>query len=178
MNFSEYQAFTVTTAKYPTDYDPKNFGGLLTALSAAGIICERTKKTLRDKEGKVTEETREVISRQVQRAGEGFTDFSRQIATEISANRGAGTGNTVLGAALYPLLGLFGETGELLDKIIQSPEAKDAIMKEMGDVLYYISELARQLDLNLDEIAVTNKEKLTQRKEKGLIHGEGDNRGE
>jgi NTP pyrophosphatase (non-canonical NTP hydrolase) len=48
--------------------------------------------------------------------------------------------------------------------------------KELGDVLWYISALARDLDIDLDTIAQMNLQKLKDRQERNQIQGSGDNR--
>ena len=87
---------------------------------------------------------------------------------------------------IYPTIGLCGETGEVAEKIKKwirdadrkpmTQETLDLIKKELGDVLWYVAALARDLGLTLDEIARHNVEKLHDRKERGLVHGEGDER--
>ena len=64
------------------------------------------------------------------------------------------------------------ETFELCDALMKR-DYKD-IKKELGDVLWYISTLATELGLDLDEIASGNLAKLAARKEAGKIHGSGD----
>ncbi len=86
---------------------------------------------------------------------------------------------------VYPTLGLTGETGEIAEKIkkvlrdkggVIDEEAKLLIAKELGDVLWYLSQLATELSLSLDEVATANLEKLTSRQERGRLQGDGDNR--
>lgn len=86
---------------------------------------------------------------------------------------------------VYPALGLAGETGEVCEKVkkvlrdsggVFSEEKKAEIKKELGDVLWYISNLASDLDLKLEDIARANLEKLLSRKERGVLQGSGDNR--
>ena len=86
---------------------------------------------------------------------------------------------------VYPTLGLAGESGEVVEKIkkiirdkngVIDENAKLEIMKEMGDVLWYLSQLATELNLSLDEIADGNLKKLFSRKERNKLHGNGDNR--
>lgn len=87
---------------------------------------------------------------------------------------------------IYPTLGLCGESGEIAEKIkkwIRDDEAKELtdeqlllLKKELGDVLWYISNLAFDLNLKLDDIAELNIEKLFLRKINGTIQGSGDNR--
>lgn len=86
---------------------------------------------------------------------------------------------------IYPTLGLAGEAGEVADKIKKVirddggqilPEKKKELVGELGDVLWYVSQLATELGLSLDEIAEKNIEKLYSRMERGKLHGSGDNR--
>jgi NTP pyrophosphatase (non-canonical NTP hydrolase) len=86
---------------------------------------------------------------------------------------------------IYPALGLGGESGEVLEhikKILRddkrqiTPERQQKLKKELGDVLWYLSNLAYDLALNLDDIATTNILKLQKRKEQNQVHGEGSDR--
>lgn len=47
---------------------------------------------------------------------------------------------------------------------------------EIGDLLFYIFKLCHHYDMNIDEIVALNKEKLKDRKERNVIHSEGDYR--
>ena len=85
----------------------------------------------------------------------------------------------------YPALGLAGEAGEVAEhakKAIRddggsiSPERRAAMSKELGDVLWYVAQLASELELNLDEIAQANLEKLLSRQRRGVLSGSGDER--
>lgn len=82
-------------------------------------------------------------------------------------------------------LGLAGEAGETCDKIkkvyrdksgVFKAEEREAIAKELGDVLWYVTRLAACLGFGLDEIADMNVKKLADRAERGTIKGSGDNR--
>jgi len=86
---------------------------------------------------------------------------------------------------VYPTLGLAGESGEIAEKIkkvirdkegVVDDETRDLIKKELGDVLWYISQIASELDLSLEDVARGNIEKLLSRLERGKIGGSGDNR--
>ena len=86
---------------------------------------------------------------------------------------------------LEKILGITGEAGETADKfkkIIRdkdgkmSAEDKKAIIKELGDVLWYVAGIARYLDTPLSEVAEVNVQKLEDRKARNTLHGEGDNR--
>ena len=86
---------------------------------------------------------------------------------------------------IYPTLGLVNEAGEVAGKIKKvfrdkegqiNSETRDALKAELGDVLWYMAQVATELDLTLDEIAEYNIEKLYSRLERGKIKGDGDNR--
>jgi len=86
---------------------------------------------------------------------------------------------------IYPALGLVNEAGEVAGKIKKvfrdkegriSDETREALKAELGDVLWYIAQVATELDLSLDEIAEYNITKLYDRLERGKIKGDGDNR--
>ena len=86
---------------------------------------------------------------------------------------------------IYPTLGLTNEAGEVAGKIkkvfrdkdgIISDETRDALKAELGDVLWYLAQVATELNLSLDEIAEHNIAKLLDRQARGKIQGDGDNR--
>ncbi len=86
---------------------------------------------------------------------------------------------------VYPTLGLVGEAGEVAEKIKKilrdkggqiDEVTRQEIQKEMGDVLWYLAQLATELGLELDAVAQTNLDKLLSRLERNQIHGSGDNR--
>ncbi len=85
----------------------------------------------------------------------------------------------------YPALGLAGEAGEVAEhakKAIRddggevSEEHRAAMGKELGDVLWYVAQLASELGLELDEIAQVNLDKLLSRQRRGVLSGSGDER--
>jgi NTP pyrophosphatase (non-canonical NTP hydrolase) len=70
--------------------------------------------------------------------------------------------------ALNFTLGLAGETGETVDylkKVLFHGHefSKETLEKELGDILWYVSQLARVHSINLDDIAYKNIEKLKKR---------------
>ena len=93
--------------------------------------------------------------------------------------------DTQLEAVSYCTLGLASEAGEIagkLKKIMRDDGgtisyAKIAAMrKEIGDVLWYVSELATSLGISLEHVARSNIAKLQDRQDRGVIGGSGDNR--
>lgn len=85
----------------------------------------------------------------------------------------------------YPALGLAGEAGEVAEhakKAIRddggqvSEERREKLAKELGDVLWYVAQLASELGLELEDVARANLEKLLSRQQRGVLSGSGDDR--
>lgn len=86
---------------------------------------------------------------------------------------------------IYPTLGLVGEAGEIANKVkkimrdkngVVDEETKHAISKELGDILWYIAQVATEFKLSLEDVATENIEKLYSRMDRGTLGGDGDNR--
>jgi NTP pyrophosphatase (non-canonical NTP hydrolase) len=86
---------------------------------------------------------------------------------------------------VYPTLGLVNEAGELAGKVkkifrdkggVIGDEDRVALKYELGDVLWYLTQICTELDLTLAEVAAANLEKLFSRLERGTIGGDGDQR--
>lgn len=107
-----------------------------------------------------------------------FTEYERLAgATAIYPERGHNFA--------YPALGLAGEAGEVCEKLKKVIRDKgnqlDAatrleIAKELGDVLWYVSQLAFEMQVPLSQVAALNIAKLQSRQERQQLHGDGDNR--
>lgn len=108
-----------------------------------------------------------------------FTAYA-DAAGQTATYPGRGTG-----VLTYPVLGLNGEAGEVaekLKKIIRdhdgqiSDTQRDALIKELGDVLWYVAACCHELNVPMDEVAQKNLDKLASRKQRGVISGSGDER--
>ena len=86
---------------------------------------------------------------------------------------------------IYTALGLNGEAGEVADKVKKvirdndnefDDARKKELAKELGDVLWYVATLSNDIGYSLENIAKMNYEKLSSRKERGVLGGNGDNR--
>ena len=99
---------------------------------------------------------------------------------------------------MYCLMGLVGEVGELAEKIkkhvrlhgfksfkravlskeqdVVDLDLRVALMKELGDVSWYLTRLSDELDMKLSDVVQLNVAKLSDRKKRGVIRGEGDDR--
>ena len=79
------------------------------------------------------------------------------------------------------VMGLNGESGEVIDVVkkhlFQGHELdKDKIIKELGDVMWYVAEVCSSLDITLNEILEKNIEKLQKRYKNGFSVNESINR--
>ena len=96
----------------------------------------------------------------------------------------------------YPSLGLCEEAGEVAGKIAKfirknnghlpnfslkcdeqpMEKLRDDVKRELGDCCWFIAELATFFNLEFGDILQSNIDKLSDRKARGVIVGEGDNR--
>lgn len=94
------------------------------------------------------------------------------------------TGNTEEEKFNYALMGLSGEVGEICNKFkkvlrgdkLFDDEFKQDMIKEIGDVLWYLSSLSDKAGVSLKVVANQNANKLLDRLERNKIKGDGDNR--
>lgn len=87
---------------------------------------------------------------------------------------------------IYCALAINGEAGEIAEKVkkiirddngnFMQEEKLRALAHELGDVLWYLANLAHEIGYDLDTVANMNLQKLADRKARGKIKGSGDNR--
>jgi NTP pyrophosphatase (non-canonical NTP hydrolase) len=84
---------------------------------------------------------------------------------------------------VYPTLGLVNEAGEVAGKVkkifrdrqgVITDADREALTLELGDVLWYLSELCTRLGIQLEDVAARNIAKLADRASRGVLHGDGD----
>ena len=104
-----------------------------------------------------------------------YQELSRRTATYPDA------GDNIV----YPTLGLAGEAGEVAEKVkklmrddggVMSDERRAALAGELGDVLWYVAQVATEAGLDLEELAQGNLDKLLSRQRRGVLSGSGDSR--
>lgn len=117
-----------------------------------------------------------------------FTGY-QEAATKTAVYPGQGE---FLGL-LYATLGLVGEAGETAEQVKKTwrddmpnegsfydrpitPERREKIIKELGDVFWYAAQVCTELGIPMSEVAKLNIEKLAARRAANLIHGEGSDR--
>jgi NTP pyrophosphatase (non-canonical NTP hydrolase) len=105
----------------------------------------------------------------------------QQAATGAAIYPGRGT----VHGLVYVALKLNGESGEVADKIskimrdddgVVDETRRNAIVAELGDVLWCVSAVASELGFTLTEVAQHNLAKIADRTARGVIGGDGDNR--
>lgn len=123
-------------------------------------------------------------------------DFYQEIATRSAVYPGR---NSPLGL-MYVALKLNGEAGELAEHVGKAmrdddfaktawdvdkgpfldgqltPERKALIIKEVGDNLWYLSAICNELGIKLSDAAIGNLTKLSDRQDRGVLRGSGDER--
>ena len=106
---------------------------------------------------------------------------NKALSTAIYPERGTGS----ILALSYCALKLNGEAGEVAEKLgkiikdnngVISSDKKEAIKKELGDVLWYVSALARELNIPMEDVAEANLFKLAERHKNNTLKGSGDDR--
>lgn len=101
------------------------------------------------------------------------------------ASKTAGFQNLKIEPLVYLTLGIVGESGEIAEKIkklmrnnegVLTDEIRESLKLELGDVLWYLSQFAKELNFTLDEVAEANIKKLYSRLDRGVIKSTGDHR--
>lgn len=88
------------------------------------------------------------------------------------------------GSLVYLALGLNGEAGEvaeIIKRVVRSSrditdDERLLLKKELGDCLWYVANMAREMGFELADVAELNIEKLRSRQVRGALEGRGDNR--
>lgn len=98
-------------------------------------------------------------------------------------NRAHTTSTVARNSLQHATNGLFAESGEIagvLQKFergdFDEDEVERRIFKELGDVLWYASEVCTVFGFSLEQVAMANLEKLAARYARGVIKGSGDDR--
>lgn len=101
----------------------------------------------------------------------------------VAVYPGAGEGDVT--QVIYTILGMNGEAGEAADHVkkmlrddggVITESRAQAIIKEVGDTLWYVTRAANELGFGLTELMAMNIAKLTQRKRDATLHGDNETR--
>ena len=115
---------------------------------------------------------------------EKFNEFSTELENSLDTYQEYAASTAIYpnsANVMYPILGLLGEAGELSNKykkVIRDGNLidREAYAKELGDVLWYLSQTANDLGISLGYIATQNLLKLKDRADRGVLGGSGDSR--
>ena len=109
-------------------------------------------------------------------------DYSSGAISTLLGNHDMADMDATLMAQILGLVGESGEVAEKFKKLIRdkqgriSEEDKVEILKELGDILWYVNAVSHLLGSSLEEVASNNLSKVLARKEQGKLAGSGDNR--
>ena len=112
-------------------------------------------------------------------------ELSEYQKTAHTTSLGTSFGEGDMSRLIYPALKLAGEAGEFGEKVgkiirdragVIDAAERQALRDELGDVLWYVAEIATVLGLDLGDIGERNLEKLRSRADRGVIQGSGDTR--
>jgi NTP pyrophosphatase (non-canonical NTP hydrolase) len=179
--FVEYQALTRTTAAYSDPSSEEKHMERLWHLGDERLIrhfynvrklaetADAYKKWIRD--GKIMKrESLRAPLRDVSYGFVGSAEGAPKATFDMSVQQ------------IYVILGLISEVGEVAELFHEAvyngkpPEFMQRLRKELGDVLWYVSEICTEHGLDMGGVARDNLKKLQDRKERGQIHGSGDDR--
>lgn len=111
-----------------------------------------------------------------------FKEYQSQAITTLTTDHAYGDITPQLMAQFFGLVGESGEVAEKVKKILRdkngqlSDEDKQELLKELGDILWYVNAVSQLLGSNLEEVASANLTKVLSRKSRGVTKGSGDNR--
>ena len=109
-------------------------------------------------------------------------DYSSQAITTLLGDHDITDMDATLLSQVFGLMGESGEVAEKFKKLIRdkkgviSDEDKVEIIKELGDILWYINSVSHLLGSSLEEVAEKNLDKVLSRKQRSKTQGSGDNR--
>jgi NTP pyrophosphatase (non-canonical NTP hydrolase) len=108
-----------------------------------------------------------------------FEDYQRQSKNTVKYPNAIEQNNL-----LYIGTSLAGEVGEVCNELkkvfrdshgVVTPEAKEKIIDEAGDVMWYLARLLETLEVPMDTVLAKNIEKLIDREEQGVLGAESEN---
>ncbi len=111
-----------------------------------------------------------------------FNDYAEKAIATLTDEHGFGDVDAKLMAQVLGLVGECGEVSEKFKKLLRdksgviTDEDRAEIVKELGDILWYVNSVAYLMGSSLEEVAAINNAKLASRKQRNQLHGSGDNR--
>ena len=112
-------------------------------------------------------------------------DYGKQAITTLMHDHDDHEYGQLTAELMAQVLGLVGESGEVAEKFKKilrdkagqlSDIDRKELVKELGDILWYVNAVAVLLGSDIETVAKANLEKVLSRKSRGVIQGSGDNR--
>ena len=111
-----------------------------------------------------------------------FEEYQKQAFSTLTKEHSYGDITPELMAQILGLVGESGEVAEKFKKVVRdkhgvlSEEDRQELLKELGDILWYVNAVSVLLGSNLADVAESNLNKVLSRKARGVTKGSGDNR--
>lgn len=111
-----------------------------------------------------------------------FDEYQEKAISTLTSTHDYGDITPELMAQVLGLVGESGEVAEKFKKLVRdkqgalSDDDRKEIIKELGDILWYVNAVAVLLGGSISDVAETNLDKVLSRKSRGVTHGSGDNR--
>ncbi len=111
-----------------------------------------------------------------------FDEYQTQAISTLTKDHAYGTLSAELMAQILGLVGESGEVAEKVKKIIRdkqgvvSDDDRAELLKELGDILWYINAVSYLLGSDISQVAESNLDKVLSRQARGVTKGSGDNR--
>lgn len=168
MNFDEYQDFTDSTAIYP-----KNVELAYVTCGLVGEACEFAAKVNKLVWQQYTDLQNMYASEKSDKKRDQMLldlDNLRRLHSNLAEAASLGLRVEKLKKDIR------GGTVSMPTISIPTEEVKTELKKELGDTFWYQARAARALNEKMSKVADANVQKLNSRKDRGVLHGSGDNR--
>lgn len=112
-----------------------------------------------------------------------LNDYQRKaLTTDVFDSKNTKVTDPAFVAKILGLVGEAGEAAERFKKIIRDKDGivddadRQLIIKELGDVLWYVATLSHYLGEDLETVGQVNLDKLADRQKRGVLKSQGDER--
>ena len=190
MHLSEYQEKARSTANYLENDHPRLVYPALGLVGECGEVAEKTKKLIRDANWNMTAKRMAAIVKELGDCCWYVANICCDIDLDLSMMyemRGASITQQIHGL-MFPQLVLHmnrhaNAVAEALERWYYVYDCRMCerdrfvgIPQHLSHIIVCIEEIARRCDHTLEEVCIANINNLAGRKQRGTLHGDGDNR--
>ncbi len=190
MNLTEYQAKARATAIYLTTENSKIIYPAMGLVGECGEVAEKVKKLIRDSNNVMTDKRAAAITKELGDCCWYLANICCDTKLDLEMiydMRGSSTQQRVRQLDYYQLVLYMNRhaisIATALERLYYDAKGDLAFISEyteipqhMSHVITCIEEFARRLDTTLEDVYTANLDNLAGRKERGTLHGEGDDR--